>query len=61
MPRNLSAWVDLTVHLSVMLVMIGLLASYNNFLAAALFLVWLCLAFFAWERCADRTKRFERY
>ncbi len=61
MPRNLSAWIDLTVHLVVMLVMIGLIASYNIFLAAVGFIVWLCLAFFAWERCNDRTKRFERY
>ena len=61
MPRNLSAWIDLTVHLVIMLVMIGLLASYNTFLAAVACLVWICLAFFAWERCVDRRKRFERY
>ena len=32
MPRNLSAWVDLTLHLFIMLLLIGLLSFYNSFL-----------------------------
>ena len=61
MPRNLSAWVDLTLHLFVMLLLIGLLSFYNSFLALTAFVVWACLALFAKERCADRSRRFERY
>ena len=35
--------------------------SYNPFLAATSFVLWLCLAGFARERCRDRSVRFERY
>ena len=34
MPRNLSAWMDLTVHLVVMLALIAVLYFYNEILAA---------------------------
>ena len=61
MPRNLSAWIDLTLHLFVMLLLIVVLSSYNPFLAATAFVLWLCLAGFARERCRDRSVRFERY
>ena len=61
MPRNLSAWVDLTLHLFIMLLLIGLLSFYNSFLALTAFVVWVCLALFAKERCFDRSRRFERY
>ena len=61
MPRNLSAWIDLTLHLFVMLMLIAVLWYYNPFLAATAFLVWICLAAFARERCRDRSVRFERY
>ena len=59
MPRNLSAWVDLTIHLVVMLALIGVLYFYNEYLAAGAAVLWLCLASFARERCADRSRRFE--
>lgn len=61
MPRNLSAWVDLTIHLVIMLVLIGVLSYYNGYIAAIAGVVWLALASFARERCADRSRRFERY
>ena len=61
MPRNLSAWIDLTIHLVAMLAIIGLLSCYNTYQAAIAMVVWVTLAFFARERCHDRTKRFERY
>ncbi len=61
MPSNLSAWIDLTIHLFVMLVLIGVVACYNVFVAATALLLWLCLALFARERCRVRTKKFERY
>ena len=61
MPRNMSAWVDLTIQLIVMLVFIGLLTAYSRILAGTAFVVWVCLALFAKERCHVRTKRFERY
>ena len=34
MPRNLSAWIDLTLLLIVMLFVIVMLGYYNSFLAA---------------------------
>ncbi len=61
MPRNLSAWMDLTVHLVVMLALIAVLYFYNEILAAGAAVLWLCLASFARERCADRSRRFEIY
>ena len=61
MPRNLSAWIDLTIHLLIMLVLIGLLSYYNQYLATIAGVVWLALASFARERCTDRSRRFERY
>ena len=61
MPRNLSAWIDLTLLLIVMLFVIVMLGYYNSFLAATSLVVWVCLAAFARERCRDRSVRFERY
>ena len=61
MPRNLSAWMDLTIHLIVMLALIGVLSYYNTYISVIAFVLWLCLVSFARERCRDRSKRFERY
>ncbi|MBR1421071.1 MAG: DHH family phosphoesterase [Selenomonadaceae bacterium] len=61
MPRNLSAWIDLCVHLTIMLVLIGLLACYHRNLAAMAFVVWLMLAFFARDRSIHRARRFRHY
>ena len=61
MPRNLSAWLDLTIHLVVMLVLISLLSQYNSILALAAFTLWVFLAMFARERCKVRAKEFENY
>jgi len=61
MPRNMSAWIDLTLQLVIMLALIGILACYNVYAAAAASVLWFCLALFARERCQDRSKRFTRY
>ena len=61
MPRNLSAWIDLTIHLIIMLVLVMVLSCYNEYIAAIAGVIWLALASFARERCTDRAKRFERY
>ena len=61
MPRNLSAWSDLVIHLAVMLVMVAILSQYNKYLAAIAFLVWFVLALFARERCRVRIKQFQEY
>ena len=61
MPRNLSAWVDLTIHLIVMLALALVTFCYSTFVGAAALLLWAVLAAFAWERCRDREQRFERY
>ena len=61
MPRNLSAWYDLVIHLAVMLMMVAILSQYNRYLAAIAFLVWLMLALFARERCRVRIRQFQEY
>ena len=61
MPRNLSAWIDLTIHLIVMLALALMTYCYNSYVGAAALLLWALLAAFAWERCRDRERRFERY
>ena len=61
MPRNLSAWIDLTVHLIVMLALALVTFCYNSYVGMAALLLWAILAAFAWERCRDRERRFERY
>ena len=61
MPQNLSAWIDLTIHLIVMLALALVTFCYNSYVGAAALLVWALLTAFAWERCRDRERRFERY
>ena len=61
MPRNLSAWIDLTIQLACMLILVGVLYYYNGYIAGISLVVWLCLASFARERVKDRKRRFERY
>ena len=61
MPRNLSAWIDLTIHLIVMLALALVTYCYNTYVGAAGLLLWAVLVAFAWERCRDRERRFERY
>ena len=61
MPRNLSAWKDLVIHLAVMLMLIVALAQYARYLAAAAFLLWIALVSFAVERCTYRRKKFREY
>ena len=61
MPRNLSAWIDLTIHLIVMLALALVTFCYNSYVGTAALLLWAVLVAFAWERCRDRERRFERY
>ena len=61
MPRNLSAWIDLTIHLIVMLALALVTFCYNTYVGAGALLLWAVLAAFAWERCHDRERRLERY
>ena len=61
MPRNLSAWIDLTIHLIVMLALALVTFCYNTYVGMAALVLWAALAAFAWERCQDRERRFERY
>ena len=61
MPRNLSAWIDLTIHLIVMLALALVTFCYNSYVGAAALVLWAALVAFAWERCHDRERRFERY
>ena len=61
LPRNLSAWIDLTIHLVIILVLVVLLFPYNKILSLAAFILWIALAIFAHDRCVTRTKEFEIY
>lgn len=61
MPRNLSAWFDLTVQLIIMLVLIAALAQYNRIFALEALVLWVVLAWFTRERCVDRGRKLELY
>ena len=61
MPRNLSAWKDLVIHLGVSLMLILILSQYNRYLAAIAFLVWIFLVVFARDRSRHRLETFREY
>ena len=61
MPRNLSAWPDAVINLSVMLVMVAVISQYNKILGATAALAWLLLIWFSYERRKDREKKFKEY
>lgn len=61
MPRNLSAWSDLCIHLVVIGILVLVLMSYNVYVGAISLVIWVSMALFARERCRDRQQRFERY
>jgi len=61
MPRNLSAWSDLCIHLVVIGILVLVLMSYNVYVGAISLVIWISMALFARERCRDRQQRFERY
>ena len=61
MPRNLSAWIDLTVFLIITAVLIAILYQYNWVLALEAFVMWLALAWFTRERCVGRGRQLDHY
>ena len=61
MPRNMSAWIDICIHLVVIGVLVMMLAAYNMYVGAIGLLILCSMAFFARERCNDRAKHFEEY
>ena len=61
MPRNLSAWPDAVINLSVMLVMVVIISQYNKILGVMALLVLGMLVWFAYVRQKDRKKKFKEY
>lgn len=61
MPRNLNAWIDICFILFAALILTGVLALYNLYIGSVAALVWLCLFFFARERCLRRSEEFDHY
>ena len=61
MPRNLNAWLDICFILFAALILTGILAFYNLFIGTVAGIVWLCLLFFARERCLCRSEEFDHY
>ena len=61
MPRNLSAWIDICIHLAVILLLVLVVSSYNLYVGAIGFLVWICMLAFARERCRARRSDFSSY
>lgn len=61
MPRNLNAWLDICFILFAVLILTGILAFYNLFVGTVAGVVWLCLLFFARERCLCRSEEFDHY
>ena len=61
MPRNLNAWLDICFILFAALILTVILAFYNLFVGTVAGVVWLCLLFFARERCLCRSEEFDHY
>jgi c-di-AMP phosphodiesterase-like protein len=61
MPRNLSAWIDICIHLAIIFILVLVLSYYNFYVAAIGFLVLVCMVSFARERCMDRRHAFRDY
>ena len=61
MPRNLNAWLDICFILFAALILTGILAFYNLFVGTVAGVGWLCLLFFARERCLCRSEEFDHY
>ncbi|BEU88549.1 DHH family phosphoesterase [Selenomonas sp. TAMA-11512] len=61
MPRNLSAWLDATIHIAVMLAFALVLSFYNLYLAAIGFVLIFVAALFSMERVRSRRDAFEDY
>ena len=61
MPRNLNAWLDICFILFAALILTGILAFDNLFIGTVAGIVWLCLLFFARERCLCRSEEFDHY
>lgn len=61
MPRNLSAWMDICIHMAVTGGLLLVILHYNRYVASISFIVWICLFFFGRERCLDRKKAFDNY
>lgn len=61
MPRNLNAWLDICFILFAALILTGILVFYNLFVGTVAGVVWLCLLFFARERCLCRSEEFDHY
>jgi len=61
MPRNLSAWIDICIHLAVILLLVLVISSYNLYVGTIALVVWACMLFFARERCLARKSGFTSY
>lgn len=61
MPHNMSAWLDICIHIVVIAILVMMLATYNMYIGVIGAVVLLSMAFFAKERCTDRQKKFEAY
>ena len=61
MPKNLSAWTDIIIHLVVSAALVGLVSFYNMSIFCMAGLLWLALAFFSYERVRMRSKKLKRY
>ena len=44
MPRNLSAWIDICIHLAVILLLVLVISSYNLYVGTIALVVWACMA-----------------
>lgn len=61
MPRNMSAWLDATIHIAVMLAFALVLSFYNPYLAAIGLLLVFLVALFSRERVKSRRDSFNDY
>ena len=61
MPRNMSAWLDICIHMVIMGGLLLVLLHYNIYIALIGLLLWVTLFFYAKERCQDRQRALDYY
>lgn len=61
MPRKMSAWADLCIHLAVMAILLLVILMYNKYVAAIGVVVWASLFAYGRERSRERKKEWDLY
>lgn len=61
MPQNSSAWVDIRIHLIIVVGLLLVIMLYNRYVAIIGFVLFFSLFIYGRERCRDRQRELEEY